>query len=64
MRYRPPRPRRSLSERLYSFMIGRNGADALGNALFITYLVLFVVNLVLSPAIVTILDVVKKRLHV
>lgn len=48
MRYRPPRPRRSLSERLYSFMIGRNGADALGNALFIIYLVLFVVNLVLS----------------
>ena len=43
---RQSRPRRTLRERLYSFMIGRNGADALGNALMVLYLVLFVANLV------------------
>ena len=48
MRYRSPRQRRSLGERLYTFMIGRNGADALGNALFVLYLALFVINLILT----------------
>ena len=51
MRYRSPRQRRSLGERLYSFMIGRNGTDALGRALLVAYLVLFVIDLILSYTI-------------
>ena len=46
MRQSSGRPRRTLRERLYQFMIGRNGPDALGNALMILYLVLFVANLI------------------
>ena len=39
------RPRRTLRERFYSFMYGRNGGDALGRALLVLYLALYVVQL-------------------
>lgn len=44
MRQQHTRPRRTFRERLYGFMVGRNGADALCRALLILYLVLIVVN--------------------
>lgn len=37
-------PRRPWRERLYTFMIGRNGSDALCRALLILYTVLVVIN--------------------
>ena len=45
MRNQSYRPRRSLRERFYSFMYGRNGADALSRALLILYVILYVVAL-------------------
>ncbi|MBQ7982706.1 MAG: hypothetical protein IJ302_04000 [Clostridia bacterium] len=41
------------TEKLMRFMYGRNGMDALNNALFYTYLVLFVVNLFAGSAILS-----------
>lgn len=52
MRQRIQRPRRPWRERLYSFMIGRNGADALSRALLMLYLVVFVINLFLRSYII------------
>jgi hypothetical protein len=52
MRQRAYRPRRPWRERLYSFMIGRNGADALSRALLFLYLIVFVVNLFLRSYII------------
>ena len=52
MRQRNYRPRRPWRERLYFFMIGRNGADALSRALLMLYLVVFVINLFLRSHIV------------
>ncbi len=45
MRNRTYRPRRTWRERLYSFMYGRNGVDALCRALLVAYFILFAVNL-------------------
>lgn len=45
MRHQTYRPRRSLRERFYTFMYGRNGTDALGRALLIVYVVLYAVAL-------------------
>lgn len=53
MRQPSARPRRPWRERLYSFMIGRNGADALSRALLILYLVLFVINLFVRSWVAT-----------
>ena len=52
MRQRIHRPRRPFRERLYSFMIGRNGTDALSLALLVLYLSVCVVNLFLRSYIV------------
>ena len=48
------RPRRSLREHLYAFMIGRNGSDELTRAILILYLALFIVNLFVRSWIVNI----------
>ena len=52
MKQRIHRPRRPFRERLYSFMIGRNGADALSRALLFAYLFVFVINLFVRSYIV------------
>jgi hypothetical protein len=52
MRQRIHRPRRPFRERLYSFMIGRNGTDALSLALLVLYLIVCVINLFLRSYIV------------
>ena len=52
MRQRIHRPRRPWRERLYSFMIGRNGADAFSRGLLMLYLIIFVVNLFLRSYII------------
>ena len=44
MRNRILHPRRPWCERLYTFMIGRNGGDALGRTMLILYAVLVVIN--------------------
>lgn len=49
------RPRRPWRERLYAFMIGRNGGDALGRALLVLYLVLALVNAFIGSWIVYLL---------
>lgn len=56
MRQSYNRPRRSLRERLYSFMIGRNGGDALSRALLILYLALFVANLFARSWVLTLIE--------
>lgn len=50
--------RRPFKERLIGFMSGRNGADALANALFIVYLVLFLINLFVRSYIISIIQLV------
>ncbi|MBR0443536.1 MAG: hypothetical protein IIX15_04275 [Clostridia bacterium] len=52
MKQRTYRSRRPWRERLYSFMIGRNGADALSRALLMLYLVVFLVNLFVRSYII------------
>ncbi|MBO5897719.1 MAG: hypothetical protein J6R04_01780 [Clostridia bacterium] len=52
MRNRTYRPRRPWRERLYSFMIGRNGGDALSRALLLLYIALSVVNVFVTSWIV------------
>ncbi len=52
MKQRIHRPRRPWRERLYSFMIGRNGADALSRGLLMLYLIVCVLNLFLRSYIV------------
>ena len=47
MRSQGPRPKTTFRERVYRFMYGRNGTDALCKALLIVYLILVVVNLFL-----------------
>ena len=47
--------RRSLRDRLYSFMYGRYGGDALGRALLVCYLILFVPNLILRSSTIYLL---------
>ena len=56
MRQQYNRPRRPWRERLYSFMIGRNGGDALSRALLILYLALFVVNLFAHSWVLTLIE--------
>ncbi len=55
MRNRSYRPRRPWRERLYTFMIGRNGGDALGRALLVLYLILALVNAFVGSWIVYLL---------
>ena len=55
MKYQARPPRRPFRERVYSFMIGRNGGDALGRALLILYLVLALVNAFIGSWIVYLL---------
>ena len=45
-----------LKEMLYRFMYGRYGNDALGNFLFILYIVIFVLNIFLSSIILYLLS--------
>ena len=47
MKHRTHGPKISFRERVYRFMYGRNGADALGKALLVVYLILVLVNLFL-----------------
>ena len=48
---------RSFIERIAIFMYGRNGADALGNACFILYLVLFLINLFVRSFIISAIQI-------
>ena len=48
MKNRSTGPKIPFRERVYRFMYGRNGTDALCKALFVVYLILIVVNLFLK----------------
>lgn len=48
--------KRPFKDRLIGFMSGRNGADALANALFILYFILLVINLFVRTYIISIIQ--------
>ena len=64
MRNRTQKSKISFRERLYRWMYGRNGADALGRALLVVYLILVVVNLFLPQPYSLILSVIETALGV
>ena len=56
------RPRVPFRERIYRFMYGRNGTDALCKALFVVYLILIVFNLFLKQPWATVMSMLELAL--
>lgn len=55
MRNRSFRPRRSPGERIYAFMLGRNGSDAFNRVLLILYATLLVANVFVRSWILSVI---------
>jgi predicted SprT family Zn-dependent metalloprotease len=62
MKHRNTGPRISFRERVYRFMYGRNGTDALCKALFVVYLILIIVNLFVKQPYATIMSALELAL--
>ena len=62
MKNRSTRPRIPFRERVYRFMYGRNGTDALCKALLVVYIALILINLFLPRPYSTVMSAVELAL--